>query len=134
MVRGSATRLVTLSSVLLVLWGIAYIILSNASMKALGPAEAEVLRVEWVSKGILIIFVGMVLFQTPPLLKRGEFQGFRLATFTLFFLIVLTVWHVLKSPLDTVISKGTPIILGLCSLLLLAAIIQLRRGLRLPRL
>lgn len=134
MIRGSATRLVTTCSFFLFLWGIIYIILSASFLKSLSPAEDTLLRVEWVSKGIMIIFMAMVLFQLPPLLRRGEYQGIRIATFTLFFLIILTFWHIFKSPLEKPFFKVTPIILGFCSLLLLIALLQLRRGLRLPRL
>lgn len=133
MTKASATRLISLSSFILIGWGIIYIILSGSIAIAYTSPNPALLRLECVSKGILFIFMGMILFHLPSLLNRGEYQALRILNFTFLFLLVLTIWHAFKSPLQEIPLKATLIILGICSLLLLIALAQLRRGHQLPR-
>jgi hypothetical protein len=130
--KSSASRVILICSLILFAWGIVYIILSGSGPAE--PSDSELFRLESISKGILITFMGLVIFHLPPLLRRGEYQALRIMNFTFFFLLVLAGWHAMESPLDTLPRKVTLIVLSFCSLLLLAGIIQFRSGRRLPRL
>jgi len=126
--------LVFVSSCILFCWGIIYIILAGAAAARYPAADAGLLKLEWISKGILFMFIGTVLFHLPALLRRGEYQALRMLKLTFLFVLALTVWHAFESPLSEIPLKATLIILGICSLLLLIALAQLRRGHQLPRL
>jgi peptidoglycan/LPS O-acetylase OafA/YrhL len=133
MSRASAIRLVWLCSFIIFCWGIVYIFLSGSVALRYSSPDSGLFDLEWISKGILFMFTGMVLFHLPSLLRRGEYQALRILNFTFFFLLALTIWHALKSPPEEISLKVTTLVLGVCSLLLLVALVQLRRGRHLPR-
>ena len=134
MSRSSGSGLIFTVSVILFLWGIIYCVApARTEGVPAGPA-LEILRLETISKGILLAWLGLVLFHLPALLRRGEQQAVRMLSLSAFFLAVMTFWHLLRSTRQEFLVQGTTVVLGLCLILMLVAIIQLRRRFHLPRI
>jgi len=132
--RGSGSGLIIASSVILFLWGIIYCVAASRLEATPAGAALELLRLETISKGVLFAWLGLILFHLPALLRRGEYQAVRMLSLSAFFLALMAFWHLLRSTQQGFLVQATTVVLSLCLLLMLAAIIQIRRRLHLPRL
>lgn len=134
MSRSASSGFIIAAAVILVVWGVIYCIAALYMEAAPGETGLDLIRLESISKGILITWAGLILFHLPALIRRGEYQAIRILSFSSFFLVLLALWHLHGFGRQGILIQATFVVLGLCFLLTLLALTQIRRRLHLPRL
>ncbi len=134
MSRSASSGFIVVAAVILVSWGVFYCVTALRMEAAPEEAGLELVRMESISKGILITWAGLILFHLPALIRRGEYQAIRILSFSSFFLALLALWHLHGFGRQGILIQATSVVLGLSFLLTLIALTQIRRRLHLPRI
>lgn len=133
MSRSASSGLISTAAVIMLLWGIIYCVATFRLEAAPEGAAPGLLRLESVSKGLLMAWAGLLLFHLPALIRRGEYQAVRMLSLSSFILTLMLLWHLPGIGDRGFLVQATAAVLAVSLLLILAAQVRIRRRLHLPR-
>lgn len=123
----TASILLYISSVVIILWGISHIIPTKfvvAGFGSLSTDNSRIITMEWVAEGLTLIFIGLLVLATTLIIGPGSPNASLIFYSAAAMLIVMAVWSAFTGARTSILPmKACPFVKSIVAILFILAVI-----------
>jgi len=123
----TASILLYIGSVVIILWGISHIIPTKSVVAGFGSLSTDnsrIITMEWVAEGLTLIFIGLLVLATTLIIGPGSPNASLIFYSAAVMLIVMAVWSAFTGARTSILPmKACPFVKSIVAILFILAVV-----------